>query len=166
MRTPRSADTSATRSGWERSASMLRPPRSSGTSGSGPGSRWGAEQGGRPEGSRRTRARRSRGDMRKVRCVTLVEGSHDDLFDPADDELRNDRGRKRPQHAPVDCRADVRLNDADYELIESCQRFARETGAAGHAQDQAGRVRLRKHDLHDLAAACLAEGDAILLRPR
>src|SRR5262245_55352922 len=105
------------------------------------------------------------GDASNIDRAPVVERPEDDLLDPADDELGDDLGVERPQRPPVNLDADVRRDDTDHMLIDLRQRLAHEAGAVGHAKDQARSIRISEHDLHDLRASRLDEGDVVLLRP-
>jgi NAD(P)-binding Rossmann-like domain len=83
----------------------------------------------------------------------------------AHNELGDDLGVERPERPPVNLDADVRRDDTDDMLIDLRQRLAHEAGAVGHAKDQARSIRIGEHDLHDLRASRLDEGDVVLLRP-
>src|SRR5262249_12767933 len=105
------------------------------------------------------------GDATDIDRAPIVERLEDDLLDAAHDELGDDLGIERPQYAESDVRADVRRDDSDDMLIDLGQRLAHEAGAVSHTKDQARRIAIREHDLHDLPASRLDEGDVLLLPP-
>src|SRR5262249_11812250 len=105
------------------------------------------------------------GNASHIDHPSVVERPQDKLLDATHDQLGDDLGVERPQRPPVNPDADVRRDDTDHMLIDLRQRLADEAGAVGHAKEQARSIRISEHNLHDLRASRLDEGDVVLLRP-
>src|SRR5262249_55921704 len=105
------------------------------------------------------------GDAGDVNRAAFIERPDDDLLDPADDELGDDLGVKRLHHPQLNARGDARGDDANPLRIDPGQGLAGEPRAPGHAENQARRIGIGKHDRHELQTAPFDECDVLLRRP-